>query len=59
MDRGFTREERGRIPPCAAACPVSTDTRRYVEAVLRGSYEEALDLLLSANPFTSRLRTHL
>jgi NADPH-dependent glutamate synthase beta subunit-like oxidoreductase/coenzyme F420-reducing hydrogenase delta subunit/ferredoxin len=32
---------------------VNTDTRRYVDAIARGCYEEALDLLLAANPFTS------
>ncbi len=39
--------------PCLVACPVHTDTRLMVERVLEGRYEEALDLLLEANPFTS------
>jgi formate dehydrogenase beta subunit len=41
------------VAPCAAACPVQTDTRGYAEAVTRGDYETALDLLLAANPFSS------
>jgi NADPH-dependent glutamate synthase beta subunit-like oxidoreductase/coenzyme F420-reducing hydrogenase delta subunit len=39
--------------PCLAACPVHTDTRGYAECIAEGRYEEALDLLLAANPFTS------
>lgn len=46
-------EQARPVAPCAAACPVYTDTRRYVEAIVRGRYEDALDLLLEANPFTS------
>ncbi len=42
-----------REAPCLVACPVHTDTRLMVERVLEGHYEEALDLLLEANPFTS------
>lgn len=42
-----------REAPCLVACPVHTDTRLMVERVLEGRYEEALDLLLEANPFTS------
>jgi NADPH-dependent glutamate synthase beta subunit-like oxidoreductase/coenzyme F420-reducing hydrogenase delta subunit len=38
---------------CMAACPVQTDTRRYVELITQGKYEEALELLLDANPFSS------
>lgn len=39
--------------PCTAACPVHTDTRRFVELIAQGGYEEALELLLAANPFSS------
>jgi len=39
--------------PCTAACPVQTDTRQYVEFITQGKYEEALELLLDANPFSS------
>ncbi len=46
-----TRVEREA--PCVAACPVHTDTRLYVEHILHGRYEGALDLLLTANPFSS------
>jgi len=39
--------------PCTAACPAHTDTRQLVEFIVEGRYEEALDLLLAANPFSS------
>jgi NADPH-dependent glutamate synthase beta subunit-like oxidoreductase/coenzyme F420-reducing hydrogenase delta subunit/NAD-dependent dihydropyrimidine dehydrogenase PreA subunit len=42
-----------RQAPCLVACPVHTDTRLYVERILEGRYEDALELLLAANPFTS------
>jgi formate dehydrogenase beta subunit len=42
-----------RYAPCLVACPVHTDTRLYVERIIEGRYEDALDLLLAANPFTS------
>ncbi len=42
-----------REAPCLVACPVHTDTRLMVEHILEGRYEDALDLLLEANPFTS------
>ena len=45
--------EAAREAPCLVACPVHTDTRLMVEHVLEGRYEDALDLLLTANPFTS------
>jgi formate dehydrogenase beta subunit len=38
---------------CMAACPVQTDTRQYVELITQGRYEEALEFLLDANPFSS------
>jgi NADPH-dependent glutamate synthase beta subunit-like oxidoreductase/coenzyme F420-reducing hydrogenase delta subunit len=40
-------------PPCAVGCPVHTDTRLLVELITRGEYNDALDLLLNANPFSS------
>lgn len=39
--------------PCIVACPVHTDTRKLAELVTQGEYEQALDLLLDANPFSS------
>jgi NADPH-dependent glutamate synthase beta subunit-like oxidoreductase/coenzyme F420-reducing hydrogenase delta subunit len=39
--------------PCIAACPVHTDTRKLSELVTQGEYEQALELLLEANPFSS------
>jgi len=39
--------------PCTAACPVHTDTRQLVEFIVNGRYEDALELLLAANPFSS------
>src|SRR4030042_6403666 len=38
---------------CMAACPVHTPTQAYVQAIAEGRYEDAMDLLLSANPFSS------
>lgn len=42
-----------RHAPCLVACPVHTDTPIYVQRIVEGRYEEALDLLLAANPFSS------
>ncbi|TET33147.1 MAG: hydrogenase iron-sulfur subunit [Planctomycetota bacterium] len=39
--------------PCVAACPVHTDNRRLTEYVAHGRYEDALELTLSVNPFSS------
>ncbi|MBN1807933.1 MAG: FAD-dependent oxidoreductase [Planctomycetes bacterium] len=41
------------LPPCHAACPALTDTREYVRAVADGRYEDALDILLAANPMSA------
>lgn len=46
-------EEKSLYASCMAACPVKTDTRKYVELITQGRYNEALDLLLEANPFSS------
>jgi NADPH-dependent glutamate synthase beta subunit-like oxidoreductase/coenzyme F420-reducing hydrogenase delta subunit len=46
-------KEAAASAPCTAACPVHTDTRRLVELIVAGRYEDALELLLDANPFSS------
>lgn len=38
---------------CMAACPVHTPTQAYVQAIAEGRYEDAMELLLAANPFSS------
>jgi len=43
----------GLAASCMAACPVHTPTQAYVQAIAEGRYEDAMDLLLSANPFSS------
>jgi len=53
MEDVLQRAQQTRVAPCSAGCPVNTDTRRYVEAIARGDYEAALEVLLDANPFTS------
>jgi NADPH-dependent glutamate synthase beta subunit-like oxidoreductase/coenzyme F420-reducing hydrogenase delta subunit len=42
-----------REAPCLVACPVHTETRGYVERIVEGRYEDALDVLLAADPFSS------
>jgi NADPH-dependent glutamate synthase beta subunit-like oxidoreductase/coenzyme F420-reducing hydrogenase delta subunit len=39
--------------PCTVSCPVHTDTRLLVELIAKGDYDQALELLLDANPFSS------
>ncbi len=46
-----TREEL--LPPCAAACPVGTDARRYVGLIFQGRYEEALEAIKANNVIAS------
>jgi len=41
------------LPPCTAACPVGTDARRYVGLILRGRYEEALEVITANNVISS------
>jgi len=53
MSGHLITEEPVASPPCVVACPVQTDTRRYAELITEGEYEEALELLLDANPFSS------
>ncbi|MHC4600192.1 MAG: FAD-dependent oxidoreductase [Planctomycetota bacterium] len=38
---------------CRAACPAYTDTRTYAHLISEGRYEEAMEVLLEANPFSS------
>jgi NADPH-dependent glutamate synthase beta subunit-like oxidoreductase/coenzyme F420-reducing hydrogenase delta subunit len=40
-------------PPCVVSCPVNTDTRLLAQRISEGNYEEALEILLEANPFSS------
>lgn len=40
-------------PPCAASCPVGTDARGYVERILQGRYEEALEIIKANNVIPS------
>ena len=42
-----------RKPPCVVSCPVLTDTRLYAQKISEGKYEDALEILLKANPFSS------
>lgn len=41
------------LPPCANACPVHTDVRGYLAAILRQDYLEAYRLIRANNPFPS------
>jgi NADPH-dependent glutamate synthase beta subunit-like oxidoreductase/ubiquinone/menaquinone biosynthesis C-methylase UbiE len=41
------------LPPCAAACPVGTDARRYVGLIFRGRYEEAMEVIKANNVIPS------
>jgi len=41
------------FPPCAAACPVGTDARRYVGLIFQGRYEEALEVIKANNVIPS------
>lgn len=45
--------DRNLYAPCIVGCPVHTDTQRLTELITQGEYEEALELLLDANPFSS------
>ena len=46
-----SREEL--LPPCAAACPVGTDARRYVGLIFQGRYEEAMEVIKANNVIAS------
>jgi len=39
--------------PCQAACPVNTDTGRYVQLIAQGKYEDAYFVARSPNPLAS------
>lgn len=39
--------------PCQAACPLDTETWRYVALIQKGLYEEAYRIIRDANPFPS------
>ena len=41
------------LPPCAAACPVGTDARRYVGLIFQGRYEEAMEVIKANNVIAS------
>ncbi len=42
-----------RCATCSAACPVRTDTRAYVDLIMRGQYEAAFEKIREFNPFPS------
>lgn len=49
------------IPPCQAACPISTDVQGYVTMIAQERFEDALKLIRETNPFPSvcgRICTH-
>lgn len=46
-------ETQALWPPCAAACPVGTDVRGYVQAIAQGRYEEAFEIARASNPLVS------
>lgn len=46
-------ETQALWPPCAAACPVGTDVRGYVQAIARGRYEQAFEIARASNPLVS------
>jgi len=39
------------ISPCQHTCPVGVDVPRYVEAISRGAYLEAVEVIRERNPF--------
>lgn len=39
--------------PCVVACPIRQDARDYIQLIARGRFEEALQVVLSKNPFPS------
>jgi formate dehydrogenase (NADP+) beta subunit len=48
-----TKSPEELFPPCAAACPVGTDARRYVGLIFQGRYEEALGVIKANNVIPS------
>jgi formate dehydrogenase (NADP+) beta subunit len=47
------KTEEELLPPCAAACPVGTDARRYVGLIFQGRYEEAMEVIKANNVIPS------
>lgn len=39
--------------PCVVACPIKQDARDYIQLIARGRFNEALQVVLSKNPFPS------
>ncbi len=48
-----TKSTEELFPPCAAACPVGTDARRYVGLIFQGRYEEAMEVIKANNVIPS------
>ncbi|WP_224958078.1 FAD-dependent oxidoreductase [Geomonas subterranea] len=46
-------EEYRALTACQSACPVGTDTKRYVSAISRGDYEKAYLIARQTNPLVS------
>lgn len=44
-------QRRTLTPPCNHACPAGNDVQAFVAAMGRGSYDEALHILLDTSPF--------
>ncbi|MHC4779529.1 MAG: FAD-dependent oxidoreductase [Planctomycetota bacterium] len=53
MEKTADQETAVICATCRAACPAYTDTRTYAHLIAEGKYEEAMDVLLEANPFSS------
>jgi putative selenate reductase len=60
-DRGQTKTERALglfdciYPPCMSNCPISQNVPRYMDAVRRGAFDEAIDIVRGDNPMPSVL----
>ncbi|HJV65530.1 MAG TPA: FAD-dependent oxidoreductase [Geomonas sp.] len=46
-------EEYRELTACQSACPVGTDTKRYVSAISQGDYEKAYLIARQTNPLVS------
>ncbi len=53
MEKTAKKETAVLCATCRAACPAYTDTRTYAHLIAEGRYEEAMEVLLEANPFSS------
>ncbi|MGA1790939.1 MAG: FAD-dependent oxidoreductase [bacterium] len=38
------------IPPCQAACPIHQDVRGYIAAIVKGEFDEAVEIIKETNP---------